>query len=69
MLLKALLMWPLLSIVCVTVLCRLIHNAKLADQALERHASQRNSAQSHFDDIFSGATACATVEDKDRRAA
>ena len=36
MLLKAIFIyWPLLSIVLVTVLCRLVHNAKIADRALE----------------------------------
>lgn len=37
MLLKAIfLYWPLLSIMIVAVLCRLVHNAKLADQAVEK---------------------------------
>ncbi|MGE8153196.1 hypothetical protein ACQKP5_18360 [Pseudomonas vancouverensis] len=69
MLLKAMLIWPLLSIVIVTVLCRLIHKAKLADQALERYASQRNAAQGHFDDLFQSVPVTVAVEDKDRRAA
>jgi hypothetical protein len=37
MLLKAIFIyWPLLSIMIVAVLCRLVHNAKLADWAVEK---------------------------------
>ncbi|WP_152974892.1 hypothetical protein [Pseudomonas sp. RIT-PI-q] len=37
MLLKGIfLYWPLLSIMIVAVLCRLVHNAKLADRAVEK---------------------------------
>jgi len=35
MFLKAVLIWVLLSIVIAAVLCRLIHNAKVADRALQ----------------------------------
>ncbi|WP_212627214.1 hypothetical protein [Pseudomonas sp. PP3] len=49
--------WPLLSIATAAVLCRLIHNAKLADRALQ--AQRRDSTpgeckveaqRSHSDD-------------------
>ncbi|WP_082457536.1 hypothetical protein [Pseudomonas sp. Leaf48] len=41
MVLKAVVLWVLLSIVVVAVLCRLVHNAKVADRALKRQALER----------------------------
>lgn len=38
--------WPLLAIVIVTVLCRLIHNAKIAERMLEKKPDQRRPAAS-----------------------
>ncbi|KJZ43063.1 MULTISPECIES: hypothetical protein [Pseudomonas] len=35
MLLNAIVIWSLLSIIIVAVLCRLVHNAKVADRALK----------------------------------
>ncbi|MGZ9739396.1 hypothetical protein [Pseudomonas azerbaijanorientalis] len=35
MYLKAIVIWVLLAIIVVAVLCRLVHNAKVADRALK----------------------------------
>lgn len=50
MLLKAIVIWSLLSIIVAAVFCRLMHNAKVADRALKIDTPDHETHERNVDD-------------------